>query len=307
MPERQEDENGPAIGVVVVAYRSARTIEACVRSCLADPAVTGLVVQDTSSDQATRGIVSRLAAADDRVGYQASSNVGFACGCNAGVAHLTQRADWLAFVNPDVELERPLADLVRMPGVAGASVVGAHVESPRGAGTPSARATVTPARELAKAAVGSRAYAIREPMGGVPIPVGQVSGALLLVRRTDFEKLGGFDPRFELYYEDVDLCRRAGIIGGCLFVSERWGRHAGGVSASSVPAMSYVVSRVSRMRYLRKHFPGVLTEVALPLIAAVELVSRGVMPTREGFGVRWQGATAQVHEYRRRGSVRVLR
>lgn len=312
MPDRSASTDLPArpvwsvrIGVVVVAYRSAATIEACLRSCLADPAVVAVVVVDNSTDQATRAAVDRID--DDRVGYRASDNVGFGAGCNAGVGLLTTSVDWLAFVNPDVELERRLGDLVGMPAVASASVVGAHVESPRSPNTPSARRTVTPSRELAKAAVGSRAYALRLPSGAAPVRVGQVSGALLLVRREDFVAWGGFDPRFELYYEDIDLCARAETGGGCLFVAERWGRHAGGASAQTVPGPAYVVNRVSRMRYLRKHFPGLATEVALLAIAGVETLSRSVMRTDEGLGVRLDGVRAQWGEWRRPGSVRVLR
>lgn len=46
-----------------------------------------------------------------------------------------------------------------------------------------------------------------------PRKVGWVTGAWMLVRREVFEKLGGFDPRFFLYYEDCDFCERARKIG----------------------------------------------------------------------------------------------
>ena len=41
------------------------------------------------------------------------------------------------------------------------------------------------------------------------MPADWVTGCCLLVRRDCLEQLGGFDPDFFLYYEDVDLCRRA--------------------------------------------------------------------------------------------------
>ena len=294
----------PSIGVVVVGYRSADTIGACVRSCLADDAVVAVVVVDNSSDATTKSVVHGFE--DDRVSYRPAENDGFAAGCNAGVVEIAHDVGWLAFVNPDVELERSLGDLVGMPGVAGAGVIGAQVESPRSPGVASARRGVTRRRELAKAAVGSRAYALGD-LGTSPVAVDQVSGALLLVRRKDFERLGGFDERFELYYEDVDLCARAASIGGCVFVPQSWGRHVGGASAASASGRAYVAGRVSRMRYLRKHQPGRATEAALLAMAGVETVSRAAARGSEGGAARRAALGAQWRELQHPGSVRVLR
>jgi GT2 family glycosyltransferase len=292
------------IGVVVVAYRSAETIAACVRSCLADPAVIAAVVVDNAADPATAEVVQNLA--DDRVLYTASENVGSASACNAGAVLVPAGVAWLAFVNPDVELERPLGELVAVPEVATACVLGAHVESPRSPGVPSARRGVTTARELVKAVVGSRAYAL-SPLGQKAVRVDQVSGALLLVRSQDFQRLGGFDERFELYYEDVDLCSRADALGGCLFVPQRWGRHVGGASSATASGPAYVSGRVSRMRYLRKHRPGAATESALVALAAIDVVTRTVARGSEGDRARLDAVRAQWQELRRPGSVRVLR
>jgi GT2 family glycosyltransferase len=291
------------LGVVVVAYRSAATIAACVRSCVADDAVAALVVVDNAADDATAGAVRSVA--DDRVAYLGSANRGFAAGCNTGAAALPASVEWLAFVNPDVELERGLGELVGMPEVARACVVGAHVESPRSPAVPSARRGVTIRRELAKAVTGSRAYAL-EPLRDKAVRVDQVSGALLLVRRRDFARLNGFDERFELYYEDVDLCARAAAFGGCVFVPRRWGRHIGGASAAAAAGPAYVAGRLSRMRYVRKHAPGPVAGGALLAMAGLEAVARTVARGNEGGAARMAALGAQWREWRRPGSVRAL-
>jgi GT2 family glycosyltransferase len=293
----------PSVGVVVVAYHSAASIAACVRSCVADPVVAALVVVDNAADAVTARAVRSVA--DDRVGYLASANRGFAAGCNVGAAALPASVEWLTFVNPDVELERGLGELVGMPEVARACVVGAHVESPRSPGVPSARRGVTIRRELAKAVVGSRAYALK-PLGDKPVRVEQVSGALLLVRRRDFARLNGFDERFELYYEDVDLCARAAALGGCVFVPRRWGRHVGGASAAAAAGPAYVAGRLSRMRYLRKHSPGPVTGATLLAMAGLEAVARTAARGSEGGPARVAALRAQWRELRHSGSVRAL-
>jgi len=207
---------------------------------VADPAVVALVVIDNAADDATARAVRSVE--DDRVAYLASANDGFAGGCNAGVAALAAPVEWLAFVNPDVELERGLGELVGMPVVARACVVGAHVESPRSPGVPSAARRVTVRRELTKAVVGSRAYP------SSPWRTRRFGSTRSRVRCCscggDFARRNGFDARFELYYEDIDLCNRAAALGGCVFVPVRWGRHVGGASAAAAagPHTSRVVS-----------------------------------------------------------------
>lgn len=306
MPDLTPEDGAPTIGVVVVAYRSTPTLEACLRPLLVDSGVVSIVVQDNSSDDVTRASVESLG--DSRLRYFPDVNVGFAAGCNRGVEHLAGDVDWVAFVNPDVELERSLSELVALPGLGVRSVVGAQVESPRAPGVLSARRRVTRARELLKAVLGPRVYAMRA--AAVPdgvIRVDQVSGALLLVRSGDFTAWGGFDTRFELYYEDVDLCARAP--GGCAFVPQQWGRHVGGASSGSgadVSGAAYAAGRVSRMRYLRKHAPGATTEVTLVMLAGVEWVARSVGRASEGPAARRAGLRAQLQELRRPGSVRML-
>jgi N-acetylglucosaminyl-diphospho-decaprenol L-rhamnosyltransferase len=66
-------------------------------------------------------------------------------------------------------------------------------------------------------------------------PVDWVPGAFALVRRDLFERLGGFDERFFLYYEEVDLCRRIHAAGYRVqYWPELRVQHIGGVSARTV-------------------------------------------------------------------------
>jgi N-acetylglucosaminyl-diphospho-decaprenol L-rhamnosyltransferase len=66
-------------------------------------------------------------------------------------------------------------------------------------------------------------------------PVDWVPGAFALVRRDLFDQLGGFDERFFLYYEEVDLCRRIHAAGYRVqYWPELRVQHIGGVSARTV-------------------------------------------------------------------------
>lgn len=306
LPHRSDDEARPWVGVTVVAYRSSREIRACVSSCLLDPQVRSVVVVDNSRDPATKEALDGLG--DTRVTYIPSDNVGFAAGSNLAVSHLPD-VDWVAYVNPDVVLHRPVSELAAMGRRLGASLVSANVPTSGAPHLLTTRPHVTLGREIAAAALGSRVYAVpRSRLApGRAHPAGQVLGALMLMPRGEVDALGGMDERFELYYEDVDLCARAASRGGCWFVAEDWGTHIGGSSADGAPSIAYVAGPVSRIRYLRKTRPGLLTEVVVPLIAAVDLAARTVTRSREGGQIRRRRFGAQLHEWLRPGRTKVLR
>lgn len=294
--------------MVVVAYRSADTIEDCLRSVLSDPRVTRVSVRDNSSDSRTEQLVTSIT--DPRLEYHADRNVGFARGCNAGARDVlgegADAVDWLAFVNPDVILERTLTELIALVGDRPATLIGAEVSS--APGILSARPAAGLGRELAKAALGPRVYAMATgSLGPDPAYVGQVCGALQVIRATDFLRLGGFDERFELYYEDVDLSDRANADRGAVFVPQRWGSHLGGASGGSSSPLVHRVGRISRIRYLRKNHPGRLTEAALPIIAGVDFLARSVTRQPEGSRARREALSDQWRELRHPGSVTVLR
>jgi GT2 family glycosyltransferase len=65
--------------------------------------------------------------------------------------------------------------------------------------------------------------------------VDQVMGAFLMIRRTLFEQLGGFDERFFLYYEDVDLCLRVRQASGrVVYFAGARAHHIGGGTTEAV-------------------------------------------------------------------------
>lgn len=80
--------------------------------------------------------------------------------------------------------------------------------------------------------------------------------ACMLVRREAFEAVGGFDERFFLYWEDVDLCRRIRSAGYRLrYLPEPVAVHHWGKSASQLSAVALREAYRSRLLYFRKHFP----------------------------------------------------
>ena len=84
--------------------------------------------------------------------------------------------------------------------------------------------------------------------------VEHVIGAFYLIRRELFESLGGFDERFFVYLEDLDLSQRAAQAGwGTYYLSERPSFHVGGGTSSQVKARRLFYSNQSRLFYGFKH------------------------------------------------------
>lgn len=136
---------------------------------------------------------------------------GFAANHNAAFRHC--REEYFCVLNPDIELgEDPFPALVECAGKSGAAIAAPLILSPSGEVEDSARYFPT-AKSLAMKALGvaDGRYPLPSDMG--IFSPDWVAGMFMLFRSSDFARLGGFDERYYLYYEDVDICRRARVIG----------------------------------------------------------------------------------------------
>lgn len=250
-----------AIAAVVVTHQSATTIDDCLARLREAHDVTEIRVVDNASGDDTMAIVQRHAAADPRVRFIANpDNPGFATGCNQGAREST--APWLAFVNPDCLVDADTLARLRAHAMAlGKALLGADLVDEAGRRDAAARR-----REPAFAAM------LRTPSAarlGVPVDdalpvqrVDAVSGALLLLSRTLFERVGGFDAGYRLHAEDLDLCRRVRDAGATVAVANHVRvLHVRGVSSRSRPLFVEWHKHRGLWRYFRKfeaarHGPG---------------------------------------------------
>ncbi|MBS0214225.1 MAG: glycosyltransferase family 2 protein [Proteobacteria bacterium] len=243
--------SGDEIAAIVVSYRSAATIDACLRHLRAARDVAQIRVIDNGSDDGSMECVQRHAAADPRIRFVANpDNPGFAVACNQGAS--ASDAPWLAFVNPDLMVVAD--DLVRLRDDArllGEALVGADLIDEAGDHDPAARR-----RDPDFAAM------LRNPaMRDLSVPsndeqlqrVAAVSGALMLVPRALFERIGGFDSGYRLHAEDLDLCRRVRAAGAIVAIDNSVVvTHLRGVSSRSRPVFVEWNKHRGLWRYFRK-------------------------------------------------------
>lgn len=239
------------VDVVIVAYNSERTISDCIRSVRDDPLVARVLVVDNLSpdDSAERAVGLGATVIRSR------ANRGFGSGCNLGVA--AGGAPWVLLLNPDARMEPgSLAGLVAYgQGHPGVGVVASESVGPSGRAEPVRRRFPVWWRAFAEPGLSARwdeaRYRRTQPGAG---PVDWASGSCLLVRRTAFEAVGGFDESFFLYAEETDLCARLRAAGW----STHWVRgcpshHHPGSSTGSLPAAGKPEWARGFCRYLHKH------------------------------------------------------
>ncbi|WP_058835560.1 glycosyltransferase family 2 protein [Luteimonas abyssi] len=248
-------DTAPADGIaaVVVTYRSASTIDECLTRLRAAEGVVQIRVVDNGSVDATLTIVQRHASLDPRVRFIGNpDNPGFAVACNQGAAD--SDAPWLAFVNPDC-LPEPdaLARLCARAVEAGGPVLlGADLVDESGLRDGAARRRDPDFAAMLGSSAARRLDVPvddRSPMQAVDA----VSGALMLMPRTLFAGIGGFDTGYRLHAEDLDLCRRAREAGATVLVANDVRVvHVRGVSSRTRPVFVEWHKHRGLWRYFRR-------------------------------------------------------
>ena len=210
------------IGAIVVTHCSGASIDECLGRLREARDVVAIRVVDNASDDDTVGVVQRHAAADPRVRFVANpDNPGFATACNQGVAGLDDPgAGWLAFVNPDCLVEADTLSRLRESArsFGGDALLGAELVDADGVADGAARRRDPDFGAMLRHPSALKLDLPRDPSRALQ-PVDAVSGALMLLPRALFERVGGFDAGYRLHAEDLDLCRRVREAGAIVAVA----------------------------------------------------------------------------------------
>jgi N-acetylglucosaminyl-diphospho-decaprenol L-rhamnosyltransferase len=213
--------NATAITIISVAYNSMAVMPGMVDSL---PAGVPLVIVDNGPDDGLRDW-ARARGIDCQV---PGENLGFGRACNLGAAGVA--TPFLLFLNPDARLQPTTLDALSAAAARHPEAVafGAALQNETGHIGYKHRTRLAPRDNFAPKAV---------PSHDTLVPA--LSGAALMVRRTAFEAVGGFDPAIFLYYEDDDLSLRLrASCGPLIFVPSAIATHYSGKSSAPSPALS---------------------------------------------------------------------
>ncbi len=202
--------------------------------------------------------------------FHTGANLGYGTAVNRGVAQLSENAgvddDWVIVANPDVQwgpgsIDALLDAATRWPC---AGALGPLIRDPDGSVYPSARHLPSLIRGGMHAVLGpfwkrnpwTTAYR-QERLEPSERPVGWLSGSCLLVRRSAFGQVGGFDERYFMYMEDVDLGDRLGKAGWLsVYVPSAEVLHHKGHSTGHDPASHLAAHHKSTYMFLADRHSG---------------------------------------------------
>ena len=246
---------------VIVTYNSRRHINDALNSLRVAHEIGGLecVIVDNASEDGTADFIAANHAWVTMV--RSTRNLGFGRGCNLGFQQVD--TPYVLILNPDAVVDQQalvvLVNFITAHEQAGI-VAPAIVE---GENSLQVAGLVTTPASLLRSALGlenSMPHQRRIVPGSPSFQTPWVCGAVMLIRSELFRRLGGFDTRFFLYFEETDLCRRATREGAEIWaVGQAVARHMGGACAKSTGQTlesSCIAEHFYRSRfyYLVKHF-----------------------------------------------------
>jgi N-acetylglucosaminyl-diphospho-decaprenol L-rhamnosyltransferase len=245
------------LSVILVSYNSRDFLPACLESLAENLEAVPheiIVVDNASSDGSADWVAEtapnvRLIANRENKGYPIANNQGIA----------VARGEYVLLLNPDTivgpgVLMKLVEEMNTKPQV---GVSAPALRLPSGRIQVSFGGKVNVINEAAKKLFRNRLQSRRIERDKRARSVGWLGGACLLCRNEVLKAVQGFDERFFLYFEDIDLCFRIRALGkDLLYVPALEIRHEGGASTSASSLQSRFHYRRSQLHFYRKHESG---------------------------------------------------
>jgi N-acetylglucosaminyl-diphospho-decaprenol L-rhamnosyltransferase len=278
------------VTAIVVNYNAADHLAACIESLVANRLSAVIVVDNDSSDGSDRA--ARAAGAR---WVPTGANLGYGRAANYGAALPEARAArFLLVCNPDLRVgegavEALVASLRADPSL---GVVGPRLLNGDGTLYPSARTFPNMVDAIGHGLFGmiapgnrfTRRYRLLDWDHDEPARVDWISGACFLARREAWNAVGGFDPSYFMYMEDVDLCWRLGRAGWKVgYEPAAEVIHVQGVSTDRRPYRMLAAHHRSMWRFARRTTTGA-QRGALPVVGAGLLTRLAVAAAEHRFG-----------------------
>jgi GT2 family glycosyltransferase len=195
----------PSVAVSIVSHGHGPMVRHLVSQLLECPEVSKIIV--------TLNIPENIPLPENSRIEIISNNAPLGFSANQNQAYHRTEEDFFCVLNPDIALtENPFGQLLDVMEEFGADIAAPRVTSPQGKVEDNVRRFPTFTGLLAKALCLSTGQMHSCDVTN-PFSPEWVAGMFMLFRRRSYARLGGFDEKFFMYYEDVDICARAWKLG----------------------------------------------------------------------------------------------
>jgi GT2 family glycosyltransferase len=249
-----------SLSIIIVSYRCWSRLDACLKSIASQQMEDiEVIVVDNNSDD---GLAQSFMVNHPQVEFILQDiNGGFSQACNRGAREA--KGDWLLFLNPDTILQpdtlKPLIQKATQESswkLIGIKQLNDHGKDTQPHGLFLKWWNVWPSIRILQQLLNPTKSKHRWSKDLVSFP-DWISGAFVLIRKKDLEELGGWDERFWMYYEDMDLSKRAADRGWLrVMYNELVCTHSHGGSSRINPEVKAITKTeviLSAIKYLKKY------------------------------------------------------
>jgi GT2 family glycosyltransferase len=234
------------LSIIIVNYKSEKNLEKCIASVREKLLSADYEIIVVNNDTGLKSLPL------ENINWiNAGGNIGFGTACNLGAR--SAQGELICFLNPDTEIiSENIGELAsKLKNSGSLAVAGPKLLNENGKTQWWCAGKEFSLWRLIKNNVGliesRKIWESRKE-----ILADWVSGAAFFVKKEIFEKTGGFDELFFLYFEDEDLCRRIRALGyGILYCPEFTVLHKGGKSRDNFLKQKMHFFR-SMLAYIRK-------------------------------------------------------
>jgi N-acetylglucosaminyl-diphospho-decaprenol L-rhamnosyltransferase len=285
----EAERYGDRVAAVTVTYSPGETLDRFLDTLAKATSrpVTVVLADNGSVD----GAPERAAAERDNVKFLSTGeNLGYGGAANRGVAELGDDIGWVVVANPDIEwlpdsLDQLIEAASRWPR---GGAFGPLIKDPDGRVYPSARLLPSLGKGIGHGALGrmwpANPWTVAYKQSDSDVrerTAGWLSGSCLLLRRAAFDSVDGFDPRYFMYFEDVDLGDRLGKAGWQnVYVPTAQVVHLGGHATKRSSSKMLAAHHASAYQYLADRHRGpqwapVLAAIKAGLAVRLKMETRG--------------------------------
>ena len=268
------------LSIIIVNYRSWDKLKFCLKSILTQKQINlkVIVVDNFSNDNKLNLFKENFKWVEWII---SNENLGFAKACNLGATFANSK--WILFLNPDTLIpENCFENLINKVQDSENEIISIRQLNEKGIDTHAYGIFLNLYSINGVFRFIYRLfYGLSKKANSIKLSFSPdwISGSFMLIKRKDFIKIGGWDENFWMYYEDMDICKRAKKFGiSTKFYNDLYCYHFHGKSSrvdleTKIKSKSEVIK--SSFIFINKHYTGIYRKILTFLVyfsKAIELI-----------------------------------